>query len=327
VQKESKMNFWEESLKIGNVYVPRFIGGPMDGFTDSPFRVMVRQFSPHELLYTEITHATNVVYAADKTNVLRFRQAERPLNFQLTANSLEHIDLACAYILLAGVDMVDFNIGCPARNVVGSGSGSALMANIPCLRAILKRLRTVLSIPLTVKMRAGFKEKNALEVALLAQDEGADALVIHPRLQTHQFKGQPDYSLVAQVKKLVSIPVIISGGVTGASSAKEIHEQTGVDGFMVARALRGAPWKLRELLEKIQGREYHVTRAMMCDVALAHLDAMLDHYGSTGLYMFRKHLAFYVKYDPDACEFRRQLMVEKSVEVIKEGLKAFFQEP
>lgn len=319
------MGFWNDSINIGTVQIPRFIGGPMDGFTDSPFRSIVRSFSPHELLYSEITHTSTLAHGIDNTDVLRFEQTERPLNFQFTANSVDTIDVACAYVLLAGVDMVDLNIGCPARNVVGSGSGCALMADIPRLKKIMRRLRKNLPIPFTVKMRAGFKEHNALDVACLAQDEGADALIIHPRLQGQKFSGKPDYSLVAEIRKQISVPVIISGGVVDISSAASIHEQTGVDGFMVSRALCGAPWKLKELQLMAEGRPFSISSSEMCDIVLNHFDAMLDYYGPDGLYMFRKHLACYIKDGPDASEFRHRLIRENSVEAVKEGVKKFFR--
>jgi len=319
------VNFWKETFRIGNRDIPRFIGGPMDGFTDSPFRAMVRQFSPKELLYTEITHVGNLAFAPYEQSTLRFKAAERPLNFQITANTEDYLEHVCKKILLAGADMVDLNIGCPARNVVGSGSGSALMADIPRLKCILKKLRSCLPIPLTVKMRAGFKEQNAFEIALLAQDYGIDALVIHPRLQSQKFSGKVDYSLVAHIKQKLSIPVIISGGVKNADTAQKIYAQTGVDGFMVSRALCGSPWKLKELYETIQGNSFSMSSEHKLKAAWYHLDAMLDYYGSAGLYMFRKHLAFYLKGGPDACEFRRRLITSDSVEVVKEGLQTFFR--
>jgi len=319
------MSFWKESFKIGNCTIPRFIGGPMVGFTDSPFRALVRQFSPKELLYTELSHATNIVYAHDKSDFLRFEQIERPLNFQLTVNTPDYIDRACEHIVSAGVDMVDLNIGCPARNVVGSGSGSALMADLPLLKEILKKFRAALPIPFTVKMRAGFKEQNCLDVARLAQDEGVDALVVHPRLQTQKFSGNPEYCLVAQIKKEASIPIIISGEVVDVASACSLYEKTGVDGFMVSRAFRGVPWKLRELQEGVEGRDYSLTSDQKGSVAVSHLERMLDYYGPGGLYLFRKHLAFYLKDRPDAGRYRRDLMTEESAEVVKEKLKEFFR--
>jgi len=319
------MSFWKEKIKIGTVEVPRFIAGPMDGFTDSPFRKIMRKFSPHELLYTEIAHVSTIVHAPENTNIFRFEQSERPLNFQITANKFELIDVACQKILASGVDMVDLNIGCPARNVVGSGSGSALMGDIPRLIGILRQLRKHLSVPFTVKMRAGFKEHNALDIARLTQDEGVDAIVVHPRLQKHKFSGKPDYSLVAEIKKNISIPVIISGDIVDVESAKNVYEQTGVDGFMVSRALRGAPWKLKELSMGCLDKEYRVTSESVHRTALDHLDAILDYYGTSGLYMFRKHLSCYIKGGPDACEFRSRLMIHDSVDAVKDEINSFFR--
>jgi len=227
------MDYWNSKIKIGNLSFPRFIGGPLDGITDSPFRQLVRDFSHDELLYTEMRHVACVAHDKAGVRALKFEQFERPLNYQISVNKVDFVEQACEKILQAGVDVVDLNIGCPARNVVGSGSGSALMADLPRLEKILTLLRKNISIPFTVKIRAGFKEKNAVDVAKLIQDCGADALAIHPRLQSQKFEGRPDYALAAQVKQAVHIPVIISGGVVNWKTAQMVYEQTGVDGFLI----------------------------------------------------------------------------------------------
>jgi len=318
------MSYWKETFKIGNVEIPRFIGGPMASFTDSPFRAMVREFSPDSLLYSEITHLNNLIHDADN-KALRFDQSERPLNFQVTTNSTEYIEHACEKISASGVDMVDLNIGCPARNVIGSGSGSALMGNVLLLKDVFKLFRKSLAIPFTVKMRAGFKEKNASYVAQLAQDEGVDALVIHPRMQTKKFTGKADFALVSEIKKNLSIPVIFSGNIIDAQSAISCYEQTGVDGLMVSRALCGAPWKLQKLQVTVEDRSFCIGSDRVLEVALLHLSRMLDYYGPHGLYMFRKHLACYLKGGPDASEYRHRLIRLDSVEAVKNGLKVFFR--
>ena len=145
----------------------------------------------------------------------------------MTAGSTDYIDEACAIVLAQGVDAIDLNIGCPAPNVVNSGSGSALMGDVQRLEAILKRFRAHMSCPFTVKMRAGFKEYNADTVAQLCQDCGVDALVVHPRLQKQKFKGLPDYGVIASVKKLVNIPVIVSGGINDFQTAQAVYERPG----------------------------------------------------------------------------------------------------
>lgn len=317
------MSYWQEKIKIGNREYPRFIGGPLDGITDSPFRKLVREFSPDELLYTEMRHVRCIANETGGQKALNFDLSERPLNFQVAANSVDFIQQACEKILAKGVDIVDLNIGCPAKNVIGSGSGSALMADIPRLKNILLEFRKNLPIPFTVKMRAGFKVNNAVQVAQLIQDCGADALAIHPRLQTQLFEGRPDYAVAAAVKRAVSIPVIISGGVVNPVTAKLVYEQTGVDGYLIGRGIWAKPWKLHELDQYFNGQEYRVDRQQILMYALKHLDYMIDYYGPQGLLCFRKHLPFYVKGLPSASELRGKLVVTTSVEEVRDGLHQF----
>lgn len=318
------MSYWASKVIIAGRAYPRFIGGPLDGITDSPFRRLVREFSKEELLYTEMRHVGCIT--ADKTGVrsLKFEQSERPLNYQVSANKIEFIESACERILAAGVDMLDLNVGCPAHNVIKSGCGSALMADLPRLETILKKFRSLLRIPFTVKIRAGFKHKNALDVAKLIQDCGADALAIHPRLQTQKFEGQPDYTLAAQVKAAVAIPVIISGGVVNWKTAQLAYKQTGVDGFLISRGIWACPWKLYELQEHAAGRSFEPTPVLIGTYALKHFDYMRAYYGTAGLYNFRKHLPFYLRGFADAARIRARLVTSTCAQEVQEGLKNFF---
>lgn len=324
------MSYWNEQIKIGNRFFSRFIGGPLDGITDSPFRKIVRKFplpvlsGMQTLLFTEMRHVACVANDKGAARALDFCQSERPVNYQVSANKIDYIEQACEKILATGVDCVDLNIGCPARLVVNSGAGSALMADLPRLKIILEVFRKSLPIPFTLKMRAGFKVKNAVEVALLAQDCGVDALSLHPRLQTQFFTGNPDYELAAQVKKAVSIPVILSGGVVNWSLAKQLYEKTGVDGFLIARGMWSKPWKLLEMYQASQGQSYTVSKDIILACALEHLENMLAYYGPRGLMAFRKHLPFYIKGQPAAAQLRTVLMVSHKVEEVKDGLKTFF---
>lgn len=318
------MSYWNTKIKIGSLEVPRFIGGPLDGITDSPFRRLVRKFSPEELLYTEMRHVGCVAHDKGVMRALDFEQFERPLNYQFSANSTDYIQQACERVIAAGVDAIDLNIGCPARAVIKSGSGSSLMGDLPRLEAILKEFRKHCTIPFTVKMRAGFKEKNALDVAKLIQDCGADALAIHPRLQTEQFAGVPDYDLAAKVKQAVTIPVILSGGIINWITAKRAYEQTGVDGYLIGRGIWSRPWKLLELKEHSQGRPFNVEQALIKECALEHVESMLRYYGPHGIRIFRKHLPFYIKAKPTASSLRQRLAVSDNPQEVKEGIQEFF---
>lgn len=317
------MSFWQEDIKIGNVSVPRFIGGPLDGITDAPFRKLVRQFSTRELLYSEMRHVRSVATDAGGKLALDFEQMERPLTFQVSASWNDPIEAACEKIVAAGVDIIDLNVGCPARNVVSSCCGSALMAHPDQLESILKRFRACLDIPFTVKIRAGFKEKNAVDIAKLIQDCGADALAIHPRLQTQKFTGMPDYQVAAEVKKALQIPVIFSGNVVNFKTAQLTYDRTGVDAFLIGRGIWAKPWKLHEMAENAAGREFHVSSEILLQVALKHLQLMLDHYGPRGLYCFRKHLPFYIKGHPAASAMRSKLVVATTPQEVAQGLVEF----
>lgn len=316
------MKYFAEYVTIMGKQYPRFMGGPIDGYTDSPFRQLVRRFSPDNLLYTQMRHVASIACARAAHSELDFTPGERPLNFQITANSLRFVKTAVERIIARGVDSVDLNIACPAKNIVKGRSGSAMMANLALLEQVLKQLRELVPCALTVKMRAGFKAKNALDVVRLSQDCGVDALAIHPRLQTQRFGGELDYGLVREIKELINIPVLYSGGIITLADAQWVYERTGVDGFLVGRALCGNPWRLAELAAHAAGKMYHVSAQQKIDTMLVHLDLMINYYGEQGLYNFRKHIPFYIVGFEGASAVRQRLVTAKSVEEVKHGLCA-----
>lgn len=311
------MSYWKEQITIGGKPFPRFIGGPLDGVFDSSFRILVRNFSKKNLLYTEMRHVGGIAHDDTGKQALDFNQSERPLSYQLAAHDCEFIDEACNKILAKGVDCVDLNVGCPARTVLKHGAGSALMGDLPRLETILKRLRKNISLPLTTKIRAGFKKENAIEVAQLVQDCGVNALAIHPRLQTQMSKGLPNYDLAARVKKTISIPVIFSGNIFTWDDAQYVYERTGVDGFLIGRGMWSKPWKLAELEAQAEGRPFTVDKKLIFTTALQHLDLMLIKYGDQGLHQFRKHLAWYIKSVDDASQIRHHAITSESVDEVR----------
>ncbi len=319
------MSFFGDDIIIKNLKIPRFIGAPLDGITDSPFRKLVRDFSKDELLYTEMRHVRSVVTPKGGALALDFAQFERPLNFQFAANSTEFIAQACERVLSTGVDGIDLNIGCPARNVISSGGGSSLMADPVRLEKILKEFRKCVPdhILFTLKIRAGFKTVNAADIAKLAQDCGVDALAIHPRLQTQMFTGQPNYQVAAMVKQAVQIPVFFSGNIVNFKTAKMTYELTGVDGFLIGRGMWAKPWKLEEMKAHAAGKEYIVDGHMILRVALRHLELMIAQYGLHGLLRFRKNLPFYIKGHPSASELRQRLVQSDRLQDIQKGLIEF----
>ncbi len=318
------MNYWKEKIIIGNKTYSRFLGGPLDGYTDSPWRRLVRQFSPENMLYSEMRHISCIANESGALKALNFEQMERPLNFQITVNELriDCIEAVVERIEAKGVDAIDINIACPARNVVKSQSGSALMVDIDFLEKVLRRIKVVASVPVTVKMRAGFKEKNALDVVRLVENCGIAAIAIHPRLQSAKFSGEPDYSLVAEIKQAISIPLLYSGGIHTFEDAQSVYERTGVDGFLIGRGMFGQPWKLAELQALSEGKEYNISLEQQLEVAIQHLHFVVDYYGQDGLYAFRKHLASYVSGFENASRVRERLIRLDSKEVLEKELRA-----
>lgn len=318
------MNYWKEKVKIGSCEYPRFIGGPLDGYTDSPFRQLVREFSKENLLYTQMRHVSTIAHASVTVRELQFAIGERPLQFQITTNTVQELVRAVERIVATGVDGIDLNIACPAKNVVKSKSGSAVMADMKLLEQILQILRTASPIPVSVKMRAGFKEKNAYDIARLVQDCGIDALAIHPRLQTQKFSGALDYGLVRTIKNSITIPVLYSGGVHTFVDAQMVYEQTGVDGFLIGRAMCGAPWKLAELRAHALGDQYEITPTQRAQTAIKHLILLCDYYGTHGVYQFRKHIPFYIAGFEGASAARKKLLILQSADEVIQELKIFF---
>lgn len=317
-------NFWTEPLKIDNLVIPRFMAAPLDGVTDSPLRQVIRDFSKDELLMTEMRHVAHVAHEKEPRS-LKYKQLEHPLAFQVSANRINDIDAAVEKVIASGFKMFNLNSGCPSPTVTKSGSGSALMADLPRLKELLLHFNKSINgrIPFTLKIRAGYKIKNAVEVAKLAQDCGVSSLMIHPRTAPEGFTSRLDFDLVREVKQALTIPVIFSGNVNNFERAKKTYELTGVDGFMVGRALWGAPWKLKEISEAAQGRQFTITTAEMVRFALKNFHLNIEHYGErAGFNCFKKQIAQYIRCVEGAAEWRKILLTTQTAAEMQTHLEA-----
>lgn len=320
-------SFWQQKLSIGNQEYNRFMAAPLDGITDSPLRRLIREFSPHELMMTEMRHVACVSNERDQQS-LKYQALEHPLSFQFSANKLTFIDTAVEKVIASGFKFINLNCGCPAPCVTKSGSGSALMANLPVLKDLMLHFMKVIDgrVPFTIKIRAGYKEKNAVEVAKLAQDCGVACIMIHPRTQPEMFTSRLDYELARKVKEAVQIPVIFSGNINRFEQAKKTHELTGVDGFMIGRALWGAPWKIKEITEAAEGRTFSVDTTTMLQYAARHLELNLEHYGPRGFSAFKKQLPQYIRSVKNAAEWRGKLLRTQHVDDMRSMINQIIQE-
>jgi len=239
---------------------PNVVLAPMSGITDSAYRALIKEANPGAvgLVVSELISIEALARHDSRTRqMLRYLPAERPLSIQLFGADPGRMAEAAAIAEGLGADVVDVNCGCPAPKVVRKGGGVQLMREPAVLVAILRALRRVLTIPYSVKIRAGWDEgsRNAVEVARLAEGEGAAMIAVHGRTRLQLYTGVSDWDLIARVKQAVSVPVIGSGDIDSPERALERLRTSGVDGVMIGRAALGNPWIFREIASVREGSE------------------------------------------------------------------------
>lgn len=239
---------------------PTLVLAPMSGVTDSPFRQTIKELGGCGLVVTEFISSEALTRGYKKSRVkMEFSPNERPISMQIFGGDPDRMVEAARLTEEVGADIVDINLGCPVPKVVKSGAGSHLLRDVGKLGRILGRIRSVLAVPLTIKIRSGWDESsiNACEVARCAQDCGVEAVTIHGRTKTGGFSGVADWKIVAAVKAAVQIPVIGNGDVRHPSDAVRVLRETGCDGAMIGRGVLANPWLIRQSYEVLQGRETH----------------------------------------------------------------------
>lgn len=239
-----------ESYTIAHITIqPNIVLAPMVGVTDSVFRRLMRSLGGLGLVTTEMTNAASVTpKALARHRLLDYLPEERPLSMQLSGNDPELIARAAEQVEALGATILDLNCGCPSPKVTGGGHGSALLKDLPKLDRMLRAVRAAVSIPITLKFRAGWDDNslNYIDTAQLAEAAGVSALALHPRTKAQGYSGVSDWSRVAEVKQAVKIPVLGSGDVKDAHDALERLRIYGVDGVMIGRAAMANPWIFRQ---------------------------------------------------------------------------------
>lgn len=224
---------------------PNMILAPMVGVTDSIFRRTILSLGGCGLVSSEMTNASSVSPKAIKRHhQLDYLPEERPITMQLSGNEPELVANAARMVEELGADILDINCGCPSPKVTGGGHGSALLRDLPKMERLLKAVRAAVRIPITLKFRAGWDEANLnyLDTAKMAEQAGVAALALHPRTREQGYSGTADWSRIAEVKRVVTIPVIGSGDVKDARDALDRLRESGADGVMIGRGAMMNPW-------------------------------------------------------------------------------------
>ncbi|MCX7625445.1 MAG: tRNA dihydrouridine synthase DusB [Candidatus Sumerlaeaceae bacterium] len=225
----------------------RVLPAPMCNITDRPFREILRSMGA-DLVYTQMVSAEGLIRGDKGTwSLLDIQGEQPPVAVQLLGSEPERVALAAKIVQDQGAALVDLNMGCPARKVTGNACGSALMRDPQRVAAIVRAMRHAVSIPVTVKMRAGWDDGQilALDIARICEAEGADAVALHARTRQQGYRGQADWRLIAALKQTVKIPVTGNGDVTSPADAVRMIRETGCDAVMIGRGLIGNPWLLR----------------------------------------------------------------------------------
>lgn len=312
--------------KIGDVQIENpFVLAPMAGVTDLPFRKLCKEQGAG-LICMEMVSAKAISFHNKNTEALmEIDPGENPVSMQLFGSEPELMARVAAEIEERPFDILDINMGCPVPKVVNNGEGSALLKNPELIVKIVKSVSSAIKKPLTVKVRIGFENEpvDIVEIAKRVEDAGAAAIAVHGRTRQQYYSGTADWDTIRRVKEAVSIPVIGNGDVDSPEKAEALIKETGCDGVMVGRAVRGNPWLFRELNhyfetgEKLPRPSVEEVREMI----LRHARMQIDLKGEfTGIREMRKHVAWYTAGMRHSAALRRETNLVNSYEELEQLL-------
>ncbi len=298
-------------LAIADLLLPHnILLAPLAGITNHVFRLVCRQQGA-SLAFTEMVSVNGMVREGERTlAMLASSPEDRPLGVQIFGESAELLARA-AEMVADQADLLDINMGCPVRKVVGTGAGSALLKDTARIAGIVRAVRRATRLPLTIKIRSGWEcgDDAWLEVGRIAEAEGCDAITLHPRSRAQMFNGKADWRKIARLKQSLGIPVIGSGDLFTPQDCQRMLAETGCDGLMLARGALGNPWIFRQTRELLEGRPVTpVTGDERVAMAEEHLALFIASAGEAiAVREMKKHLGWYVHGVPGAAAVRRDI--------------------
>ncbi len=318
-------------MKIGTVELKNNIFlAPMAGVTDQPFRLLCAEMGAG-LVYSEMVSAKGILYDnKNTTELLAVHEKERPVSIQLFGSDPQLLGDMGEKLEQYDFDFLDVNMGCPAPKIVKNGEGSALMKDPNRIGEIVKSLVKRQSKPVTIKFRKGFDDTciNGVEVAKIAEANGAAAVAVHGRTREEYYSGIADWSYIKKVKEAVEIPVIGSGDLFSPKDVKKMIDETHCDAVMIARGAQGNPWIFGRTLHYLETGELlpEPTATERVETALRHGEMLMAYKGEyIGIREMRKHMAWYMKGLPEVARLRGQLNTTESFEDMKHLLHDYLK--
>lgn len=295
---------------------------PLAGFTDLPFRTVVKKFGA-DLTFSEMISANALKYHSAKTfAMIRKSPLEIPYIVQIVGSEIDVIKEAVLILNdMEGIDGIDLNCGCPVPKIISQEAGSSLLLNLPKMQKIIETIKVHSNKTYTsAKVRLGFNTKIPEEIAKVCEDGGVDFMSMHGRTRAGAYKAEVDYDAIARARQSVSIPLMANGDITSYEKALHVKELTGCNSLMIGRGAVGNPW----IFYQIRNQCLHVEKSKILEIVVEHYNGMLEFYGKRGISIFRKHLHTYSKGIAGASEFRNRINCIEDENEMREVIMGFF---
>ncbi|WGY48475.1 MULTISPECIES: tRNA dihydrouridine synthase DusB [unclassified Vibrio] len=317
-------------MKIGNYQLKNnLIVAPMAGVTDRPFRELCLRYGAG-MAVSEMMSANPALWKTDKSRNRMVHEGESGIrSVQIAGSDPQLMADAAQFSVENGAQIIDINMGCPAKKVNKKLAGSALLRYPDVIEDILKAVVDAVSVPVTLKTRTGWDtdNKNCVQIAKLAEDCGIQALALHGRTRTCMYKGEAEYDSIKAVKQAIQIPVIANGDIDCPEKARYVLEYTGADALMIGRPAQGRPWIFQEIQHYLENGTTmpDLPYAEVKDILLGHVKALHQFYGEyLGPRIARKHVGWYLKEHEQASEFRRTFNAIEAAPLQLEVLEGYF---
>jgi len=304
---------------------------PMAGVTDRPFRNLCKRFGAG-LAVSEMVASNPALWRTEKSSRRTDHVGEaEPISVQIAGADPQMMAEAARHQVEGGAQIIDVNMGCPAKKVCNAAAGSALLRDEPLVARILEAVVKAVEVPVTLKIRTGWdpEHKNAVQVARIAENVGVRLLAVHGRTRACGFGGVAEYDTIREIKRATRLPVVANGDITTPEEAKRVLDYTGADGIMIGRAAQGRPWLFREIEHYVATGERLPAPlvAEIREVLVAHLEELYRFYGrETGVRVARKHIAWYTRNLDRASEFREGMNRLGTCEEQIAAVKRYFDE-